>query len=705
MQRRTWRWAVAVVSVAAGAVVLAILLILLLPAPTSAPHPVPTPTPVITETPLSTPTATPTPTPTPNPGEVLLQIPSHAHPCADISATVAIGDVSGLQYGGFAVSYDPSVLEVAGVSDGDIGGVAVPAAGNWKLVGSGKRGQGELQFTFNLSRFTAMWVDDHGLHISSVHYTTGVDGSGSLCVIRFRVPCAASNDASTTISFSDNELYDYNDDPIPLTWSGGLFTVRQTPTPTPTATPTPSATPTATATPQPGEVLVQVPSHSYPCADISATVTIGDVVGLKYGGFKVVYDPALLEVTGVSDGMVSGVTVPAADNWKLVGSGEGKQGELRFSVDLVSHETGVDGKGSLCVIQFHVPCSASSGQDTDLSFSDNGLYDYNSVPIPLTWTGGLFEVRQTPTPTPTATPTPTPKPPPLLPDLVVINISPDIIYGYVNLPIYYWITVENQGAGDSSEFYVDAYADLSSPPIPGSLGDDFSYVGSLGAYESLNISFPVLLPISYNTPGEYKLWAQVDADQIVDESNESNNVYGPVTVIIEPVVTPTPTPTPTATATATPDVAVWIDFPDSPGTGDTLEADGGSSFRIQLSISEVYRLKVAQYDIIYDPAVLEISGTWKIPDVKPGKIGGQNFPVEGASFVPQKTQGRLRVIQNVAGFDWVSGSGFMSRVFFNVVGPPGSSSPIGIHIETLNDYALEPISYGVTNASVVVVEP
>jgi len=562
MQRRTWRWAVAVVSVAAGAVVLAILLILLLPAPTSAPHPVPTPTPTPTPTLTSKPVPTATPTPTPNPGEVLLQIPSHAYPCADFSATVAIGDVAGLQYGGFVVSYDPSVLEVTSVNDGEVGGVAVPAAGNWELTGAGAGGQGVLRFAVGLAGHEA-----------------GVDGRGSLCVIRFHVPCSAANGKDTTLIFSDNELYDYNDDPIPLTWSGGLFTVRQTPTPTPTATPSPSPTTTATPTPGPGEVLVQVPSRSYPCADVSASVAIGEVAGLQYGDFDVVYDPAILEVTGVSDGRIGEVAVPADGNWELAGAGDGGQGVLRFTVDLSSHEAGVDGWGYLCVIRLHVPCSAPDGASTTLDLSDGQLYDYNAEPIPMTWSGGLFTVRQTPTPTPTATPTPSP--------------------------------------------------------------------------------------------------------------------------------TPTSTPTPTATATATPDVAVWIDFPDAPGMGVTLETYPGAEFMVRTNISNVYRLMTTNYDITYDPAVVEVVRVvfWQ-PDVRKGKIGGENFPVSSCSFVPQKTQGRLRVVQYLDAFDWRTGSGYMSRIYFRVVGTPGQASPIRIDNVSLGDYATDPIPHALYNSSVlVVVEP
>ena len=164
-----------------------------------------------------------------------------------------------------------------------------------------------------------------------------------------------------------------------------------------------------------------------------------------------------------------------------------------------------------------------------------------------------------------------------------------------------------------------------------------------------------------------------------------------------------------------PDADVWVAFGrkigtelvHSPGVGTTFEAAIGSDFIVLVNISEVHRLKVAQYDITYDPSVVEVdrvSGGWT-PDVRRGRIGDKNFAVEAASFMPQETQGRVRVIHIIDGLEGKTGVGYLSRVFFHVVGAPGSTSPIEIDIETLGNYALDPISSAVTNASVLVVEP
>jgi|GEM_PF-1829736 len=163
---------------------------------------------------------------------------------------------------------------------------------------------------------------------------------------------------------------------------------------------------------------------------------------------------------------------------------------------------------------------------------------------------------------------------------------------------------------------------------------------------------------------------------------------------------PTPTPTPTATSTA----VVWIDFPDAPGVNVTLETYAGAEFVVRTNISDVYRLYTANYDITYNAAVVEVVRVvfWQ-PDVRKGKIGGENFPVNSCIFQPQKTQGRLRVIQYLDAYDWRTGSGYMSRIYFRVVGSPGQASPVRIEEVRLGDWATDPIPHSTTNSSVLII--
>jgi hypothetical protein len=130
------------------------------------------------------------------------------------------------------------------------------------------------------------------------------------------------------------------------------------------------------------------------------------------------------------------------------------------------------------------------------------------------------------------------------------------------------------------------------------------------------------------------------------------------------------------------------------------------NFIVRTNISGVEDLKIAQYDIIYDPGVVHVKkkAGWQ-PDVKAGEIGGESFPVLSASFVPQEAQGRIRVIHNLDGVQGVSGSGYMSSISFNVVGSPQETGPIMIKVETLDNVALQPIPHNTTNSSVLVILP
>ena len=126
------------------------------------------------------------------------------------------------------------------------------------------------------------------------------------------------------------------------------------------------------------------------------------------------------------------------------------------------------------------------------------------------------------------------EPPPLIPDLVNTDISPEPVTGYTNEEISYSVTVENQGTGDAGGFFVDVYADLGYSPPAEAIGDDYKYVDNLPSGNSITLEFPTVYhPISYVQPGEHNLRAQVDTDMDVSESNEANNLYGPVTVNIE----------------------------------------------------------------------------------------------------------------------------------------------------------------------------
>jgi hypothetical protein len=158
----------------------------------------------------------------------------------------------------------------------------------------------------------------------------------------------------------------------------------------------------------------------------------------------------------------------------------------------------------------------------------------------------------TPTPTRTSTPTKTPTftPTPVRPpDLVVtsLSVSGEPVYAWTEIEID--ATVLNDSTGPCNEFFwTDLYVYTDTiGPAPGEKGVDWKGISSLGANSSAGLQFTHMFTIS----DTYYLYAQADSFGFVDESNEANNVYGPVTVTVE--LSGDPTPTPTATPTEDPD--------------------------------------------------------------------------------------------------------------------------------------------------------
>lgn len=80
----------------------------------------------------------------------------------------------------------------------------------------------------------------------------------------------------------------------------------------------------------------------------------------------------------------------------------------------------------------------------------------------------------------------------------------------------------------AKDFYVDIYKHLLSPPEPGSAGDVALYIPELGPHEGV----AYYCDLSYDVDGTYYVYAQVDSDENVSESNENNNIGGPKEVVI-----------------------------------------------------------------------------------------------------------------------------------------------------------------------------
>ena len=86
------------------------------------------------------------------------------------------------------------------------------------------------------------------------------------------------------------------------------------------------------------------------------------------------------------------------------------------------------------------------------------------------------------------------------------------------------VTITNQGTADAGRFYVDWYANENTPPGPRNTGAEYEYVSGLPGGDTAIV---MLNHSDYTLPGAYNMYAQIDTDEQIDESNETNNVFGP----------------------------------------------------------------------------------------------------------------------------------------------------------------------------------
>ncbi len=114
---------------------------------------------------------------------------------------------------------------------------------------------------------------------------------------------------------------------------------------------------------------------------------------------------------------------------------------------------------------------------------------------------------------------------PTQPDLTVSKFSAVVAGSTVT----YSIEVCNIGNAPSTSYFIDVYYNRPTAPGLQQFGDQFNQFPFLPAGSCQTTSFT-----QNNTPtGTYSSWAQVDADGNVNESNESNNVQGPVAVTVQ----------------------------------------------------------------------------------------------------------------------------------------------------------------------------
>ena len=96
------------------------------------------------------------------------------------------------------------------------------------------------------------------------------------------------------------------------------------------------------------------------------------------------------------------------------------------------------------------------------------------------------------------------------------------------------------------------------------------------------------------------------------------------------------------------------------------------TFEVTLDVTEIIDFDSGQFDLIYDPDVV------KVLKVEAGDIDDTEIPIDMKRHFEEEDPNRYKVLVNIPGVDGVSGSGYLAKITFEVVGGTGDTSAIDV---------------------------
>ena len=239
------------------------------------------------------------------------------------NVTIDAYNVADLDSGQFDLSFDPSVVNVTAVYDGNIDGTTVPID-SWNFTDADT-----IRVLFNLPGAGA----------------TGISGSGQIATISFEITGSQSD--TCVLDISDGLLVDTVANETPALWFDADVAIG---------------------------VSVTVDAPEVATDSFNATIDITNVVDMNGGQFDLSFDSSVVNVTDVYDGNMDGTTVPIS-YWRFMDADT-----IRVTFKL-SGDDGVSGSGYVTKIGFETTGSGTSVLD----IFDGKLADTSADEIPATW--------------------------------------------------------------------------------------------------------------------------------------------------------------------------------------------------------------------------------------------------------------------------------------------------------------------------------
>lgn len=469
----------------------------------------------------------------------------------------------------------------------------------------------------------------------------GPNGAGTLASLQFSglVP------GDSPLALSDVIITDIEGNSIPASTLDADVTIIQGPTPTPCPggvcpTSTATATLTPTATPAGGVTTVRVDPPSQTQQEGSTfpvSVVVENVTDLASYQFTLAFDNTALEFLDVTNGTFLGSTGrPVFCPSSLVG-----ENTVRMAcVTSGGTPAGPSGSGVLAELSFRAASGSFAGTPTLVDLFDVELSDPLGNDIPKEVQDGTVIVEApTPTPcpggvcptaTPTSSPTPTPTP---FTDVCVAGSGADVCVKPASLDV-------SAGDGFSVDIVADdvtnlgafsftlgfdssilAFDSATGGPFLGSSGREVTCLSPVVGSDDVTFNCltteaappgpdgaGILASVDFTAGAEGTSplsLLSVTLSDIEGTAIPTTDHDGTVTVFPGPVPTATVTPTATPTSatpspTPTPATAtlVWID-------PATQAVEVGASPTIDVRIDDVTDLGSYEWQITYDPAVLD----------------------------------------------------------------------------------------------------
>ena len=267
---------------------------------------------------------------------VSVTAPDYVTPDSIFIAKIDITEVANFDSASYDVTFNPTIVEVTSVTGGKIGETDIPV-NLWNETEPG--------------RITVA---------QNVPELYGVNGTGHLAAIRFHV--LGSPGQTTNITLANGILGNNTAQAIPATWVGDLVHI--------------TAHEIATVSINASEVV-------YKDSNFSATVDISQVTNFDAGNYEVSFNPAVLQITGVTGGRIGETDIPV-NLWH-----ETELGRV-VVVQNIPDVSGVSGSGYLAILGFRV--LGSENQTSSITLHNGVLSDVTAQTIPAEWIGDSIRV-------------------------------------------------------------------------------------------------------------------------------------------------------------------------------------------------------------------------------------------------------------------------------------------------------------------------